>query len=240
MSNRTLRAYERWAATYDHDANPQTLLERRQVLAALGPSAGETILDAACGTGCYAQLCVDAGCTVVGIDFSPSMLAVARRRVPLAEFLLADLNRSLPLASERFDAVVCAQALKHLPQPRPVLSEFGRVLRPGGRCVVSVTHPEMDWSGYAMRDQPRFILSAEADIHHHRLIDYERAFAQAGLENLEIRPVCIDEQIRHLLTDESYRLVAGRPQVAVFIAGKPGGQWAGDNPPLHWTAAAER
>jgi ubiquinone/menaquinone biosynthesis C-methylase UbiE len=55
-------------------------------------------------------------------------------KVPSAEFQLADV-RSLPVASESRDLVVCGLALTHLPELDGVMAEFARVLRPGGSCA---------------------------------------------------------------------------------------------------------
>jgi hypothetical protein len=86
--------------------------------------------------------------------------------------------------------------------------------------VFSVTHPDMDWDGYEMRDEPEFILSREADIHHHSFTDYNAAINDAGLELDTVVPVPVSERIEHLLTPESYRRVRGRNQVVIFRARK--------------------
>ncbi len=58
-----------------------------------------------------------------------------------------------------------------------------------------MTHPDMDWSGYQMRDTPSFILSERADIHHHRFADYLEAIEQAGLRLDEMRELAVDQRI---------------------------------------------
>jgi ubiquinone/menaquinone biosynthesis C-methylase UbiE len=69
-------------------------------------------LDAACGTGRYADFLARRGHRVIGVDGSPDMLARARVRVPEAEFLVGDLHR-LPVADAEVDLVVCGLALTH-------------------------------------------------------------------------------------------------------------------------------
>ncbi|MET8402681.1 class I SAM-dependent methyltransferase [Streptomyces sp900116325] len=76
---------------------------------------------------------------VIGVDASPHMLAQARKRLPGADFLEADLHR-LPLPDNAVDTVICALALTHVPDLAPVLAEFARVLRPGGNLVISDAH----------------------------------------------------------------------------------------------------
>jgi SAM-dependent methyltransferase len=64
------------------------------------------------------------------------MLAIAAAKVPGAEFSEGDLHQ-LPLPDQHVDVVVCALALTHVPELVPVLTEFVRVLRPGGHLVIS-------------------------------------------------------------------------------------------------------
>ena len=105
------------------------------------------------------------GTVVRGLDFSAEMLAIARRRMPTTEFHEADLTKPLPFLSHHFDAILCAQALKHIPDLGFTMREFARVLRAGGRVVFSVTHPGMVWDDYEMREHPR--LSPEPACGHY-------------------------------------------------------------------------
>lgn len=221
MTARTQAACDRWAATYDSDPNPQTVLETEDVLALLGVTNGSDVLDTACGTGRYLGPLLAAGTHVTGLDFSEQMLAVARRKYPRVGLVRADLEGRLPCADESFSHVLCAHALKHLPGLRGPLTEFARVLRPGGRLVFSVTHPNMDFVDYELSFVPRFVLSREADIHHHTEEDYRASIAGAGLVLQEWRSVPVSEKIEHLLTPTSFQKVRGRAQVAVACAVRP-------------------
>ena len=220
MSERTRTAYDEWAATYDKDPNPQTALEYRPVLEALDARRGEHILDAACGTGRYTAVLRDAGADVVGFDFSEAMLAKARARLPDVAFVQGDLNRPLPFPDGSFDAVLCGQALKHLPALHAPMRELARVLRPGGRLVFSVTHPDMDWEGYEMRPYQGYVMRTQADVFHHRFFDYFDAAESAGLACRRILQLKVSEAIRDFLTEESYARVEGRPQILVMVLAK--------------------
>ncbi len=79
-------------------------------------------MDAACGTGRFAEFLAQCGQQVIGVDSSPDMLAHARRRVPAGEFHVAELDR-LPLPDDSADVIVCALALVHVPRLQPVLAE---------------------------------------------------------------------------------------------------------------------
>ncbi len=136
--------YDRWAPVYDHDANPLLALEGPAMRAIVGDVRGLAVLDLGCGTGRHSAWLASAGAAVTGVDFSEGMLAEARRK-PGAEairFVVHDLRRPLPFAAE-FDLVVSGLVLEHLGDLDGFFAEARRVLRPGGRAVVSAMHPAM-------------------------------------------------------------------------------------------------
>lgn len=131
--------YRNWAPTYDR---PNTLIDIEEpiVRAVLdGLPVGEA-LDAACGTGRHTAYLAELGHKVTGLDASPEMLALARRRLPDVALHLADLRDPIPLPADSVDVVVCALALSYLPDLAPVFAEFARALRPGGHLIVSDAH----------------------------------------------------------------------------------------------------
>ena len=128
--------YAQWALWYDEPGNQLLEVEEpvmREILDALPVGVA---LDAACGTGRHSTYLGALGHQVIGVDATPEMLDVARAKLPTAEFHQADL-RELPLADDSVDVVVCGIAASHFPELAPVLSEFARVLRPGGQLVLS-------------------------------------------------------------------------------------------------------
>lgn len=128
--------YWAWAEEYDAQANRLIALEQPVVRGILDKLPAGVALDAACGTGRHAGYMASLGHRVIGVDRSPEMLANARAKMPQGDFRRADLLQ-LPVPDGRVDLVVCALALAHVPQLAPVLAEFARVLRPGGRLIVS-------------------------------------------------------------------------------------------------------
>jgi malonyl-CoA O-methyltransferase len=145
--------YDRWAAVYDHDANPLQGLEGPAVRAAVGDPRGLTALDLGCGTGRHALWLAAAGATVTGVDFSAGMMAEARRKpgAPAVRFVVHDLHRPLPFAAGAFDLVVSGLVLEHLRELGGFFAEARRVLKPGGRAVVSAMHPAMFLRGTQAR-----------------------------------------------------------------------------------------
>jgi len=110
---------------------------RRLAAAACAVGPGSRVLDLACGSGrLSAELKARVGPgTVVGLDFSASMLEVARRSAQGPRWVRADAHR-LPFSDASFDAVSVAFGLRNFAHPTQALEEMLRVLRPGGRAVV--------------------------------------------------------------------------------------------------------
>jgi SAM-dependent methyltransferase len=131
-----VEGYRAWAEAYGQPGNQLIDLEQPIPWEILGGLPCGTALDAACGTGRHAEHLAALGHTVIGVDISPEMLAVARAKIPDAEFREGDLHQ-LPVPDQHAGVVVCALALTHVPELAPVLAEFVRVLRPVGHLVIS-------------------------------------------------------------------------------------------------------
>ena len=106
--------------------------------------AGDEVLDVACGTGDLSQAFARTGAgRVVGLDFTREMLDLAEhKRTRLArdaagklEYVEGDAQR-LPFGDTSFDVVSIAFGIRNVKEPARALSEFARVLRPGGRLVI--------------------------------------------------------------------------------------------------------
>lgn len=129
---------------------------RRFAVRQAGVKPGEVVLDAACGTGDLSRAFASAGAArVIGLDFTPEMLNIARSRedrrradgastqgaanasanhAPI-EYIEGDAM-ALPLDDASVDIVSIAFGIRNVSEPAKALAEFFRVLRPGGRLVV--------------------------------------------------------------------------------------------------------
>jgi SAM-dependent methyltransferase len=120
--------------------------DRPAVLAALGEVDGLQVLDAGCGPGFYSAELTAAGATVAAFDASETMLDLARARTKgMVRLDRAVLGEPMPYPDEEFDLIVCALAIHHASDRRAAFAEFYRVLKPGGKVVVSTSHPMLDW-----------------------------------------------------------------------------------------------
>jgi SAM-dependent methyltransferase len=177
----TVDGYRAWSSTYDQPGNGLFAVEEpvvREIVGALPPGVA---LDAACGTGRHTEFLVARGHRVVGVDSSPDMLQHARRRVPQAQFRQGDLHR-LPVPDGDVDIVVCALALSHVGDLKPVFTEFARVLRPGGHLVVTDVHQERVALGSVPRVRGTDGQPGLLPAFRHRAGDYLNAALPLGLQ----------------------------------------------------------
>jgi malonyl-CoA O-methyltransferase len=177
------RGYDRWASVYDREANPLIALEEPVVREALGDVAGLAALDLGCGTGRHSVWLASAGASVTALDFSAGMLDEARRKpgAGAVRFLVHDLHEPLPFEGASFDRVVSGLVLEHLRELGGFFAEARRVLRPGGRAVVSAMHPAMFLKGVQARfTDPSTGEKVQPGSVAHSLGDFVMAAVRAG------------------------------------------------------------
>jgi ubiquinone/menaquinone biosynthesis C-methylase UbiE len=109
-----------------------------------GDVTGRRVLDAGCGSGPLSAALRAKGAIVAGFDSSPAMVALARQRLGQeADLQVADLSKPLPYDDGAFDDVVVSLVLHYLQDWTAPLAELRRVLKPGGRLLLSVNHPRI-------------------------------------------------------------------------------------------------
>jgi ubiquinone/menaquinone biosynthesis C-methylase UbiE len=172
--------YARWSETYDNPGNPLIELEQPAVWSILEAITPRAALDAACGTGRHSRRLAKLGHEVVGVDGSPEMLDLAKRSVPGATFRQGDLC-ALPLESASVDLVVCALALEHVADLSKATGELSRVLRSGGRMILSDLHPAAVALGGVAYFQDAAGGAGIVRSYGHLHGDYLRAFEHLGL-----------------------------------------------------------
>ncbi len=133
--------YDAWVGSHPMSEDPFF----PAVAALMGEVAGRRVCDLGCGQGRVARHLADAGASVVGIDRSAKLLAIAGRHEAAAprgiEYRHADARSLDGVADGGFEGVVCHMALMDIPDLAPTLREVARILRLGGWFVFSVLHP---------------------------------------------------------------------------------------------------
>jgi SAM-dependent methyltransferase len=113
--------------------------------------AGKHVLEFGCGDGVISTLLAQFQARVTGLDISPELIAVAKRRAQLdgvqdrVEFIVQDIARS-PLEAGRFDILVCHAALHHV--DAQLVPPLIAALKPGGRAVIVepiALSPALQW-----------------------------------------------------------------------------------------------
>ena len=99
---------------------------------------GERVLEIGCGTGCDLLQFARHGALATGVDITPGHLKLARQRVGNLATVLHGDGRDLPFPDASFDYVYSHGVLHHSDEPRKVVHEIFRVLRPGGRFNIHV------------------------------------------------------------------------------------------------------
>lgn len=129
--------WEKAATEYDRRFGELTVQSVGPLLDAVGGIPWVRLLDVACGPGYVAAAAMRRSMSVVGIDFSSAMVALASHNNPGLEFLEGDAE-SLDFPDRSFDAVTMNFGMLHLANPDDAIAEAFRVLRPGGRYAFTV------------------------------------------------------------------------------------------------------
>ena len=100
---------------------------------------GQRVLELGTGPGTVTRILQAKGCKVTGVEMDPETLATC---APFCERTvqanLEDSQWAAPLAGESFDAIICADVLEHLRDPRPLLNQLHGFLKPGGSVLMSL------------------------------------------------------------------------------------------------------
>ena len=144
---RVRERFTRSAEPFARFAVPNRMIDAETIARLANPHAGDRALDLACGPGTFtAALAARAG-FVCGLDLTPAMLALARRRMAEGDagnvaFVCGDAT-ALPFPTGAFDVAVSGYSLHHVSDPLGVLRELARVVRRGGRvALVDIYVPE--------------------------------------------------------------------------------------------------
>lgn len=140
---RLLAEYYSTAGQYDWRWERYSATTTAETLEACGDLSRRVLLDVGCGTGqlLAAAGAGGAGAQGIGVDASSAMLEVARQRLGAGPGLLVGCAEALPVATASVDVAATSSVLHFCEEPDLAVDELARVVRPGGRVVIT------DWSG---------------------------------------------------------------------------------------------
>ncbi|MDQ3928058.1 MAG: class I SAM-dependent methyltransferase [Chloroflexota bacterium] len=200
-----VETYSHEAAEFDEFGHGLAEKSDRKLVEVISPSAGQRVLDVATGTGNLALALADrvgAEGKVVGIDLAQGMLEFAERKararkVKNVEYRMMDA-RHLEFEDNTFDLVTCGLAVFYFPDIPGTLAEMCRVLKPGGRMVLSSADPETAFAPLSKPYMERLRkVSEEMDLHPPEYSEtakltrtakgLEQLLTQAGLQRVHAR-----------------------------------------------------
>ena len=182
------RHYEDFWADAPQDPEPWEW-ERRRALLLAEVRPGERVLDLGCGAGRFVAALRAAGADPIGVEIAEAALERARRNVPGADLRAIEADGSLPLEHASVDLVWCSEVLEHVADTAHVLLEARRVLRAGGRLLVTVP--------FHGRVKASLIGLLRFDAHFDPLGQHLRFYTarslaatlrEAGFEDVRVRP----------------------------------------------------
>ncbi len=171
--------YDRWSATYDvtRGASEGAV---REIIDALGPPAGRSLLDIGCGTGNNALPLASAGFRVALADIAPAMVARAAAKLPASPAVVADAQR-LPFRDAAFDCLVAVKVMNHIPNRDQFMAEARRVLRDGPLVLLHATRETIraNWIGH-------YVPSIVEDSRYQAEADTASALRAAGFSRVTV------------------------------------------------------
>ena len=217
--------YAVWSSSYDIEKNPLIAIEEPHVEALLASLAATTALDVGTGTGRHAIRLARRGMRVAAIDQSPEMLAQAGQAAQgeglTVDFRLGRIEDGLPFGAGRFELLVCALMLCHVASLTQVLTEFFRVLQPGGYLLLTDFHPaavlDLEWRSSCVRPGAAYLLPNNRASRS----DYLRATTQAGFTIHTVIDVPIREVPEGFLRESVRQAYADTPLCLIVLAQKP-------------------
>lgn len=130
-----MESADAWATFVDQGDPNRTHLLDPLMLRLCGDVQGSRVLDVGCGEGRFARMLAERGAEVVGFDPTVALLQLGKRRG--SRQLLRAVAEAIPLRSATFDLAASYVTLVDIPGYREAISEMARVLKPGGRLILS-------------------------------------------------------------------------------------------------------
>ena len=190
-----------WAALPAELTPPDWERRRSFLLSAVRP--GDQVLDLGCGDASFTAAIAAAGAGVVGVDVAEAALARARSRNPALAFTLAPIDGPLPLEDASFDLVWASEVIEHVADTARWLSEITRVLRPGGRLLL--TTPSHGRVRLALEGVERLAPPLGDHLHLYTRSALRSLLEEFGFDQVQVRGVAGPPLLRRLLLAQAVR-----------------------------------
>jgi cytosine/adenosine deaminase-related metal-dependent hydrolase/ubiquinone/menaquinone biosynthesis C-methylase UbiE len=223
------QAYRRWAHVYDTEQNPLLRLEERYLEILLPDLAGRAVLDLGCGTGRWLERFASQNTkNLVGVDSSPEMIAIARKRMGERATLICSDWETFEQPAGSVDIVVCSFVLSYVADPEGLAFRIHDILRTGGLIFVTDLHPRTVSSLGWRRGFKQDGVFHEVATHNYALERIVSAFGKAGFHESERIEPCFGDPERATFDQagmsRSFQAAQGRPAIYLlqFAALHPG------------------
>jgi ubiquinone/menaquinone biosynthesis C-methylase UbiE len=175
-----LEGYNRWASTYEQEANPIKKLSDKFVESHLVGLKDKSVLDVGCGAGKFCSFAEKQEAKKVeGIDLSPEMVSIAKKKCQKTLFKTGDIAQ-IELKKNEFDVAICSLVLAHQKELEPSLSKLITCLNESGKLYITDFHPYLTM----MRAKRTFKYSDnktyEIEHHLHHFSEYFKCIEEQG------------------------------------------------------------
>lgn len=147
-SDSELTSYDSIAEIFlSHVERPDSwnnLYERPHMLSRLPPLKDKDVLDLGCSSGYYTEYALKMGASVTAVDVSNALIErlTARIESPKLHLFRADISKPMPfLKSDAYDCIICSLVIDYIKDWEPLFAELYRVMKKGGRLIISTHHP---------------------------------------------------------------------------------------------------
>ena len=179
--------YDSWAKDYDSNLNKTRDLDRKVTVDTLSRYAFKHVLELGCGTGKNTSWLLEKANSVVALDFSEGMLAIAKKKISSnrVHFIQTDLNKKWPVDDTSTDLITSSLTLEHIEDLDPIFEQAQQKLIPEGYFFICELHPFKQYLGSKARfETSNGLIELTAYVHH--ISDYMRGAKKNNFELLEL------------------------------------------------------
>ena len=186
--------YNAWAYQYDNNINPTRDLDKTVTKESLSNIDFFKVLELGCGSGKNTEWLITRANKLVGLDFSASMLDLARNKITSKKvtFINADLNEKWPVNNNSFDLATINLTLEHIEILDHIFNSLFMKLTQGGKCFVCELHPKKQLAGSKAQFEENGT-EIVLDVFQHLELDYIQSAEKAGFTLLEKKDWYDDE-----------------------------------------------